>query len=232
MSQQTFRAIASQIEVTGNWLVMCLRCGEEIGTMTVETLQKAVFRNAGRGGVLCPTCRSGSCLDCGQPVEEISTLPKPRVCVICELERSILCQGVICIHDEATPDDNPRKRMVACPKCVEDVRGWSVGSSARLCLSSISYLKPEEKNTLPLSTNVPVEVLESDDFTDEYIAAMWEDEKQPNKHNPIDTDFVRQMKAAGYTWLDEDKAISTGFCLDEDYVYGPKDPQSIGGEND
>lgn len=45
--------------------VCCCNCCAVIGTMQREVLVSAIFRNQGRGGVLCPECREKACDGCG-----------------------------------------------------------------------------------------------------------------------------------------------------------------------
>ncbi len=232
MLSSTFRANASRIEVTGNWSVQCLRCDDSIGTMTSDTLRDAVFRTAHRGGVICPNCRASACVDCGDPLTGPRELPDPKLCVLCELERAIKGKTLACTCDSSKLEGATLEDAPYCPVCDPEGAVWELDANARSCLSSISYLKPEKGNSLPLSNNVPPDVLEDDDLTDEYIAAMWEDEVPTKKDGEIDTEFIREMKRAGYSWLDENKAISTGFCLDGGYVYALNGERPTGGDND
>lgn len=84
----TFGAIAAQSQISGNWAVQCLRCGEDVGTMSSEILREAVFRTAHKGGIICPACRKRSCTDCGVQMEEGVPLPEPRICIFCDLDRA------------------------------------------------------------------------------------------------------------------------------------------------
>lgn len=63
------------------WVVFCTRCGEEIGTMSGETLAKAVYFAHAKGGVLCPECRETSCDVCGNDLSGFAGVFR---CLICE----------------------------------------------------------------------------------------------------------------------------------------------------
>lgn len=76
----------------GNWEVFCNRCDVSIGVMDSDTLTKAVFNTASRGGVLCPDCRAHTCDFCGLqdnwsnnvPFVVVPTLEQPaRACLSC-----------------------------------------------------------------------------------------------------------------------------------------------------
>jgi len=49
----------------GIWMVWCVECGTEIGTMDGDTLAQAMYWAIGKGGVKCPACRKFSCVNCG-----------------------------------------------------------------------------------------------------------------------------------------------------------------------
>lgn len=49
----------------GAYDVFCNRCNDAIGSMRLGTIRDAVFNTLGRGGVLCPPCRSCTCDGCG-----------------------------------------------------------------------------------------------------------------------------------------------------------------------
>ena len=54
---------------TGNgdrWEVFCTKCKVSIGTMRLADITRAIIATLGRGGVLCPGCRSVTCDSCGQ----------------------------------------------------------------------------------------------------------------------------------------------------------------------
>lgn len=48
----------------GKWRVQCGHCLELIGTMDTRTLHGAIKFGAANGGVLCPECRLGCCVEC------------------------------------------------------------------------------------------------------------------------------------------------------------------------
>jgi len=52
--------------LSGVWLVRCLRCNCEIGTMSGESVMRAVHHSKDKGGVMCPECRQSSCNICGK----------------------------------------------------------------------------------------------------------------------------------------------------------------------
>lgn len=73
------------------WEVYCVDCLKSIGTMTGDTLQAAIRANQDKGGIKCPECRSGSCVDCGdvlvQSVKDVGYL----VCPNCTPEGQTPC---------------------------------------------------------------------------------------------------------------------------------------------
>lgn len=83
MSTLTLRALCDLGEL-GNWQVWCLRCKEEVGTMSSKTLNDAIWRTRSRGGILCPPCRAASCAKCGDELERKSEKAKGE-CGLCEL---------------------------------------------------------------------------------------------------------------------------------------------------
>lgn len=48
----------------GMWEVICTDCGDNLGTMTGETLSRAMLFGLTRGGVKCAKCRTISCPRC------------------------------------------------------------------------------------------------------------------------------------------------------------------------
>lgn len=67
----------------GFWSVICYRCDGSIGTMTPDTLQRAIMATADKGGVLCPTCRAKSCKQCWQESENCD------ICLFCTWQNNI-----------------------------------------------------------------------------------------------------------------------------------------------
>lgn len=59
--------------------VFCNRCKDSIGVMTFVTIEEACFNTMGRGGVLCPTCRSYTCDGCGRTLEKKELLERVEV---------------------------------------------------------------------------------------------------------------------------------------------------------
>ena len=49
----------------GKFRVTCPICWVDMGTMSGETLQRAIMHNLDRGGVMCPECRHTTCDFCG-----------------------------------------------------------------------------------------------------------------------------------------------------------------------
>ncbi len=89
----TAGAVCERVEETGHWDVFCLRCQTSIGTFDSETLRVAVHSTMFRGGILCPECRSESCMQCGNElrakgwyhVSDKSEVKGPY-CLFCDME--------------------------------------------------------------------------------------------------------------------------------------------------
>ena len=67
----------------GFWSVICYRCMGAIGTMTPDTLQRAIMATAHKGGVLCPQCRIDACPQCYSESEN------GELCSFCNWQNSI-----------------------------------------------------------------------------------------------------------------------------------------------
>ena len=72
------------------WEVFCNRCGKTLGTMTGSGVQDAVLSTLGRGGVLCPDCRSMTCDICGEPAS-VTEIENPAG----KEDRVKLCDGCL-----------------------------------------------------------------------------------------------------------------------------------------
>jgi hypothetical protein len=72
-----------------SWLVFCSDCHGEIGTMTGETLLRAILNTANKGGVKCPDCRKISCARCGIRNDGCGPLNDSGICKYCEWEIAI-----------------------------------------------------------------------------------------------------------------------------------------------
>lgn len=64
----------------GNWFVCCWECGESIGSMDGETLQRAMWFGLLHGGVKCASCRKVSCPRC------YMVTGWEGLCTLCRLE--------------------------------------------------------------------------------------------------------------------------------------------------
>lgn len=70
------------------WRVFCVDCGLDIDTMSSNALMTAIAFGAGKGGVKCPSCRKGSCGQCGLPLGPYGDKAEPgKLCTVCELEK-------------------------------------------------------------------------------------------------------------------------------------------------
>lgn len=137
--QQTFRANAERVGEGETWLVSCLTCGCEIGTMNADLLRQAVMITCHKGGVMCPLCRSLSCEDCGVVLSQWERA-KGRVCAICELERTVASEEKVCTHGFQGIGRKSSSVMKACPSCEMQLARERMGAGARYFLSSCSYL--------------------------------------------------------------------------------------------
>lgn len=91
----TYEGITYCDQVAPNkWLVFCIDCDCEIGTMTADILLLAIAFGRSRGGVKCPHCRERSCYVCGVRNPDgwhTSVLVRDRaqpICTVCELSVS------------------------------------------------------------------------------------------------------------------------------------------------
>jgi len=69
-----------------SWEVFCTDCKGSIGTMSGDTLSRAIIATANKGGVKCPDCRSASCKRCGFLPGSRLTLQDDGICDFCHWE--------------------------------------------------------------------------------------------------------------------------------------------------
>ena len=79
-------AISKQVS-ENLFLVRCVECGCDFGTMTGEILARAVLFTVKKGGVKCPECRGKSCKHCGLTLSEDHLERFGRECTFCFWER-------------------------------------------------------------------------------------------------------------------------------------------------
>jgi len=77
--------LAMAIKDKGDWVVFCVRCGQEIGTLSEFQLLEAINSTRHRGGVLCPGCRAQACHLCGDESQWYDGVGGgPLTCESCE----------------------------------------------------------------------------------------------------------------------------------------------------
>lgn len=57
--------LAIPVEPEGYYVVYCAACQNTIGKLSAQQVTEAIIATLGRGGVLCPQCRSVTCDLCG-----------------------------------------------------------------------------------------------------------------------------------------------------------------------
>lgn len=128
MSSSTTLAFADR--TLAGWLVSCLRCRQEVGTMTSEVLRYAVLSTANRGGVLCPECRSTACVKCGFDLSDDKRADSEKgFCVFCALELTDRTQAPLlpaCLDSHISNDKAKKTRTGKdILKKVERENGWN-----------------------------------------------------------------------------------------------------------
>lgn len=75
-------AIANRL-TEHTWEAVCHQCGEVIGTMSGDTLLRAILHNVHRGGVMCVSCREKSCKQCMSLALSKDQLNSDGLCWFC-----------------------------------------------------------------------------------------------------------------------------------------------------
>ena len=230
MTLVTFRSECRRVEASGNWLVLCLRCGDEIGTMNSEQLREAVFRTAHRGGVICPECRAKSCKYCGVELSGDGLLLNERdvgYCLFCEIEERHLPKSD-CPHGFRATLPQFQAGFGRCPACVlEEMNKQNVDDAACL-VSHISREKPEK------SLAGGLKLLVSDGLgweweanwqgdVNSYVKTMQDcgfDVSTVTVQDVTPSEYEKAMIEKGSVWLDDDGKTSSFLCRDKDYLVG------------
>jgi len=83
MTELIFRAECIERPEQDTFVVFCLRCKKDMGSMTGKALRWAIMATSERGGVLCPNCRSESCYNCGVGLFAVKGCEARIFCDIC-----------------------------------------------------------------------------------------------------------------------------------------------------